>query len=118
MSTINGIGFGYLGQAEPKKDGSYIRTKWFFLVFPLIPAGSYRIWPESNTSYLGGMYSSSTFRASPVPLHWPHIFKIYGTYLAFVIFIKVFEKIGGTMTMVAPLAAAGLAYGLYKLLKD
>ena len=50
MSMINGIGFGYLGQSAVKSDGSYVATKWFCLVLPLIPAGSYRIWPESSRS--------------------------------------------------------------------
>jgi hypothetical protein len=94
MSTINGIGFKFIGQSDPKRDGSYIATKWFCLVFPLIPAGSYRIWPGDHKSYALGMYSSSTFQLKPVGLYLPHVFKIYGMYLAFYLFIVVADRIG------------------------
>ena len=93
MSTINGFGTTYIGQAEVKPDGSYIRTKWFCMVFPLIPLGSYRIWPESSSSYALGMYSTATFRAKPVGMYWPHVFKFYGGYFAFYLFILIADFI-------------------------
>lgn len=94
MSTINGIGFKFFGQSDSKRDGSYIASKWFCLVLPLIPAGSYRIWPVANNSYALGMCSSSTFRAKSVGLYFPHVIKIYGMYLAFYLFITIAERIG------------------------
>jgi len=93
MSTINGIGTAYLGRANSARDGSFITTKWITVVLPLIPLGSYRIWPQTHNSYLMGMYSSSQFSAKRVPLHWPHIFKFYGMYFAFYIFIEIADKI-------------------------
>ena len=93
MSMINGFGSRYLGQSAVQSDGSYIATKWFCFVFPLMPLGSYRIWPESSKSYLLGTYSSSTFRAAKVPLHWPHIFRLYGMYLAFYMFLVIADRV-------------------------
>lgn len=94
MSTINGIGFKFIGQSEPHRDGSYIATKWFCFVFPLIPAGSYRIWPGEHNSYALGMYSSSTFQAKPAGLYLPHVAKIYGMYIAIYIFFVILGRIG------------------------
>lgn len=94
MSTINGIGFKFIGQSDPKRDGSYVATKWFCLVFPLIPVGSYRIWPGDHKSYALGMYSSSTFQLKPVGLYLPHVVKIYGMYLALYLFIVVADRMG------------------------
>jgi hypothetical protein len=94
MSTINGIGFRFIGQSDPKRDGSYIATKWFCFVLPLIPAGSYRIWPVDHKSYALGMYSSSTFQLKSVGLYLPHVVKIYGMYLAFYLFIVVADRMG------------------------
>ncbi len=93
MSTVNGIGTAYIGQADVRPDGSYIRTNWFCFVFPLIPLGSYRIWPESSKSYALGMYSTSSFKAKPVGMYWPQVFKIYGIYLAFYIFLIIAERV-------------------------
>ncbi len=89
MSTINGIGTRYFGQSELKRDGSYIATKWICCVFPILPLGSYRIWPEASTNRLLGMYSSSTFKAASVALYWPHVFKFYGMYFAFYMFLVI-----------------------------
>jgi len=94
MSTINGFGTRYLGQSALQSDGSYITTKWMCFVFPAIPLGSYRVWPKSNKSHLLGMYSSSTFQASPAPLHWPHVFKLYGIYFALYLLIVIGDRIG------------------------
>ena len=93
MSLINGIGFAYLGQSAVRSDGSYIATKWFCLALPLIPAGSYRVWPESSRSHLAGAYSSSTFKAAKVPLYWPHVFKFYGMYFAFYMFVVIAGRV-------------------------
>ena len=93
MSTINGIGTAYLGQSDVKADGSYIATKWITVVLPLIPIGSYRIWPESSKSYLLGTYSSSRFGAARVSLYWPHVFKFYGMYFAFYLFLSIADRI-------------------------
>jgi len=94
MSTINGIGITYFGQSAVKADGSYITTKWFCLVFPVIPLGSYRIWPQSSRSYLLGMYSSATFRAKRVSLYLPHVLKVYGIYAAFYVFLLLADRLG------------------------
>jgi len=93
VSTINGIGTAYLGESDVRKDGSYVVTKWITVVLPLIPLGSYRIWPESHRSYLLGTYSSSTFSAQRVPLYWSHVFKWYGIYLAFYLFCAIADKV-------------------------
>src|SRR5438552_18879865 len=93
MSRINGIGTAFFGRSRAKTDGSYITTNWLCVVLPLIPLGSYRVWPESHRSHLLGMYYSSTFRASRAPLHWPHIFKFYGMYFAFYLFVVVADRV-------------------------
>ena len=87
MSLANGIGTAYLGQSDIMPDGSFVATKWICVMLPLIPVGSYRIWPGHSRSYLLGMYSSSTFQVARVPFHWPHLFKFYGAYLAFYLFL-------------------------------
>ena len=50
MSSINGIGTTYIGQADVNKDGSYLSTKWLSLVIPIVPLGFVRIWPQSQTT--------------------------------------------------------------------
>lgn len=40
MSTFNGIGSRFHGCSEIHKDGSYLSTKWFCLVVPLVPMGT------------------------------------------------------------------------------
>jgi hypothetical protein len=94
MSTANGIGTRFLGSAEPRRDGSYIATKWFCLLFPLIPLGSYRLWPEDHSSRAFGMYSSSTFRIKSTGLYLPHLAKVYGVYLAFYLFMVLADRVG------------------------
>jgi len=94
MSTINGIGSRFFGCAEPRKDGSYIATKWLCLVAPLVPLGSYRLWPESHSSHALGMYSSSTFRSKSAGLYLPHVFKMYGIYLGIYLFLVLVDRFG------------------------
>jgi len=48
---------------------------------------------HSHSSHLLGMYSSAEFSAIKVPLHWPHLFKFYGMYFAFFIFIEIADKV-------------------------
>lgn len=93
MSTANGIGTRFFGRSELRRDGSYLATKWFCLVIPLIPLGSYRLWPEGHASHALGMYSSSTFRIKPQGLYLPHIGKIYGLYLAIYLFMVIADRI-------------------------
>lgn len=93
MSLLNGFGNAYIGQSDARSDGSYVATNWFCIVLPLIPMGSVRIWPESSRSYGAGTYSSSTFKAAKVPLHWPHVFKFYGMYLAFYLFLVIAGRV-------------------------
>jgi hypothetical protein len=54
---------------------------------------SVRIWPESSSSHMLGMYSSSTFKAARVPLYFPHIFKTYGMYFAFYMFLVIADRV-------------------------
>lgn len=92
MSMINGFGTTFIGQSEPKSDGSYIATKWFCFVLPLIPLGSFRIWPMDHSSYGLGTYTKSTFKAKPQGLYLPHLLKIYGLYAAFYLFMVIAER--------------------------
>ena len=38
-------------------------------------------------------HSSATFKAARVPLHWPHVFKFYGMYVAFYLFLVIAGRI-------------------------
>lgn len=91
MSTFNGIGTRFHGCSEVRRDGSYLATKWFCLVFPIVPLGSWRIWPESHERRLMGMYSSTTFKAKPSGLYLPHVAKVYGIYLAIYLALVVVD---------------------------
>lgn len=94
MSTVNGIGTRFFGRAEPRRDGSYLATQWFCLVIPLIPLGSFRLWPEGQASHGLGTYSSSAFRIKPQGLYLPHVGKMYGLYLAIYLFMVIADRIG------------------------
>ncbi len=93
MSMIGGIGFQFYGQSEPRRDGSYIATKWFCILFPLIPAGSYRIWPGEERSYGLGMLKTSSYEAQSVGLYWPHVGKLYFFYIALFIVLSIVDRI-------------------------
>jgi hypothetical protein len=89
MSTINGIGTTYIGQADVKKDGSYITTKWLSFVIPIVPLGSMRVWPQSQTTrYIPVFYTTSEFEVKRVPLHISHIIQVYAIYLAVILFFN------------------------------
>ncbi|MFG5775792.1 hypothetical protein ACFIQF_01840 [Comamonas sp. J-3] len=92
MSSINGIGTRYIGHAEQRRDGSFITTKWLCIGFPLVPLGSYRIFPESRSSHALGMYTRSTFSATPDGLYLPHLFQVYRWYAAFALVLFVAER--------------------------
>lgn len=92
MSTINGFGTSLIGCSEVQRDGSYIATRWFCLVLPVIPLGSFRIWPESSSRRLGGMVSTSSFRAKSVGIYLPHLLKWYGMYFAFFLFLFIADR--------------------------
>ena len=59
-----------------------------------MPAGSYRLWPESHSSYALGMYQSSTFRSQSAGLHLPQVFKMYGIYLGIYLFLVLADRFG------------------------
>jgi hypothetical protein len=94
MSTFNGIGTRFHGCSEIHKDGSCLSTKWFCLVFPLVPLGTWRIWPETHDRRLLGMYSATTFRAKPSGLYLPHVGKVYGLYLAIYLALVLVDRFG------------------------
>jgi len=79
--SVNGIGTRYYGRREKGRDGSYVTTEWFTVLFiPLLPLGSYRVWSTGG----GGWYLllATTDRiADPVPLNWFQVLSVYGTYL-------------------------------------
>lgn len=82
MSAFNGIGARFHGCPEIRRDGSHFVTKWFCLVFPIVPLGNGRIWPESRECRLMGMCSATTLRAEPSGLQLPHVAKMHGIHLA------------------------------------
>ena len=89
MSSINGIGTTYIGQADVNRDGSYITTKWLSLVIPIVPLGSVRVWPQSQTTrYLPVFYSTLEFLVKPAPLNLLQIFQVYAIYFAIFLFFN------------------------------
>ena len=93
MQIFNGIGTTLYGRLNVNPDGSYIATKWFVLLyFPILPLGSYRVWPEvENISMPNNTviktqnpkieynYLSTTQRVKMehVKLNWNQIFLTY-----------------------------------------
>jgi hypothetical protein len=114
MSSINGIGTTYIGCADVRRDGSYITTQWISFVFPVIPLKSMRVWPQSgSTKYFPIYYSSSEFEAERVPIYWPHIVKMYATYIAIMLFFKLIDFFDGSQQghgVLNPLLASFLAF--------
>lgn len=113
MSTINGIGSTFVGCSDVGTDGSYVTTKWFSLLIPVVPLGSYRVLPVSSTS-IPMLYSSTKFMSQSVPLHWPHVLKMYATYLVAFLFVQVSGRLIGpkfTHKVSSPLLSAILAFG-------
>lgn len=114
MSSINGIGTTYIGCADVRRDGSYITTQWIIFVFPVVPLKSMRVWSQSSsTKYFPIYYSSSEFEAEQVPIYWPHIVKMYATYIAIVLFFKLIDFFDGSHQghgVLNPLLASFLAF--------
>lgn len=121
MPPINGIGIcigtSYMGRSEVEKDGSYITTQWLSILFPLVPLGSIRVWPQTNrrTFWIPFFYSSNQFEAKQVPFYWPHMFKVYGIYLAIFLFFKfaaLLEYLVPNNNVLHPLLSSILAFAL------
>ena len=90
--SVNGIGTQYYGHADPipaapsthpliswlrdRDDGheSWIVTEWVtFLWIPLIPLGSFRVWPVSHEHSLIGNRSRTQYRVRTIGLYWPQV---------------------------------------------
>ena len=106
MKTYNGIGTKLYGRAEAHPDGSCVVTKWVvFLYFPIMPLGSYRVWPEMDSIPLPGgtvmmlknekvkynfFSTTQRFRMQKVKWQWKQIITTYKVGLiGFSIFLLV-----------------------------
>lgn len=80
ISTINGIGRKFYGQAEKcAACGSVVRVLWLvFAYVPILPLGSYRFQMTGG----GGWSSRSRFLARKTRLRWPQVFAHWGVGLA------------------------------------
>lgn len=82
--SFNGIGTEYWGQRETEPDGSYIATKFFCIVVPLIPLASYRVRPLTDVKYhFGG--KSQQLEIKQVPMNWRQVGNVYLCELAILI---------------------------------
>ena len=78
-STINGCGTKWYGKSLEESDGSYVVTEWItFLWIPLIPLGSKRVTPISE----------SEFSVESTALHWPHVLLGYIPLVAIIFFMS------------------------------
>ena len=120
MSSINGIGTTYIGHADVKMDGSYITTKWLSIVFPIVPLGSMRVWPQSQTTrYLPVFYTTSQFEVKRAPLHVSHVIQVYAVYFAIVLFFNFVDFFTGDSSnhhVCNPILASFIAIGLAALI--
>lgn len=93
MLSINGIGARFYGKREVDSDGSYIATKWFIFGFlPIIPLGSFRIWPAQAKNYV--VYSSKEYRYQKVRLNKRQIFNTYLIwYLPLILFLLLISLV-------------------------
>lgn len=116
MSSINGIGSGFVGCSEVGRDGSFITTEWVILLFPVVPIRSFRVLPTSHINL--GFYSRSKFQSQRVPLYWPHVIWVYATYLAAAIFFLASDPLTGprlSRSVSSPLLASVLAFAFAML---
>lgn len=102
---VNGVGTIHYGRTDPWPDGSYVTTKWIVALFvPLLPLGSYRVWPHHSSGpegwkdlnipidalgpefegWFGGLPNAYVRRipkrpylTARVPLHIPQVVKGY-----------------------------------------
>jgi hypothetical protein len=93
--SVNGIGTSFYGRADTHSDGSYVVTKWVIFVFaPIIPLGSMRVWPVAPEKTPWWRASvGSKFRAAPVALHMPHVFKGYAATFGVILLFVILDKI-------------------------
>jgi len=78
--SFNGIGTEYWGKRDIAPDGSYTVTKFFCLLFPVIPLGSYRVREIGEKQiYLGGTNQRYEI-IEKVNLNWIQIVKVYSLY--------------------------------------
>lgn len=108
MITYAGTGIKLYGRTEIKTDGSFIATKWISLLYlPIIPLGSYRVWPEIDSLTMPGSTTmmlknekieyklfgtTKRLKLLKVKWHWKQIMITYliGIIL-FIIFVLVFS---------------------------
>lgn len=113
MSSINGIGTTFIGCDQVRSDGSYITTEWVIVILPIAPTRSLRVWPLGHTNRL--VYSSTEYEAQRVPLHWPQVAWMYGTYLIAALFIALAQYVTSPKyegVIAKPFGACLLAAGL------
>ncbi|NQV00098.1 MAG: hypothetical protein HQ538_05120 [Parcubacteria group bacterium] len=85
MFTFWGIGTTLYGKTDIQSDDSYIVTKWFiFLLLPIIPLASYRVYSKSNSNPLnpaflliGAIGSKQKFTLREVKLNKEQIRRTY-----------------------------------------
>ena len=76
MFTFNGTGTMLYGKRDKQPDGSYIATKWLVLFYlPVLPLGSYRVWPGTTELRLLGTNTSLTLEAAP--FSWRQVLNCY-----------------------------------------
>lgn len=82
MHSINGIGTTLYGKTDVNsQDGSYVATEWFiFLLLPIFPLGSYRVWRGgTKAEFLPLPGSNTEYRTTEVKLNWKQVIKTYLT---------------------------------------
>lgn len=92
MYSLNGTGTTLYGKSDiDSRDGSYVATKWFiFLLFPIIPFGSYRVWRgETKTKFFLPGYETQ-YRTIRVKTNWKQVIKTYLFFWVLVPFVIIF----------------------------
>src|SRR5437867_639442 len=93
MQTANGVGTRFYGKSDVHTDKSYITTKWVVCLWlPILPLGSYRVWPEMASAQMPGEtvmmrdyenveYNLTSvkrrYKVQKVNWHWKQIGKTY-----------------------------------------
>lgn len=79
MYSLNGVGTRLYGKRDINPDGSYIATKWFiFLLLPIFPLGSYRVWRGSTTATAAPFIGAKTrYKMEKIKLNWEQVLITY-----------------------------------------
>ena len=86
--SINGFGTTYYGHREEEPDRSYITTCWITAIFlPLVPIGSYRIWPSNESSRFTIVGVPGEYLVRRTPLNLRQIANVYLVFYGWLILL-------------------------------